>query len=79
MEPYWNMHIPGVLFASNDSPIQNLVLTNSKLKQTKNQSLKCTKKKIKRVTSANAKLKNQKGSLVTIMRYVMLLSFLKKN
>ena len=70
------MHIPGVLFASNDSPIQNLVLTNSKIKQTKNQSLKCTKK-IKRVASANAKLKNQKGSLVTIMRYVMLLSFLK--
>ena len=49
------MHIPGVLFASNDSPIQNLVLTNSKLKQKINARKKKTKK---RVASANAKLKH---------------------
>ena len=55
MESYWNMHIPGVVFASNNSPIQNLVLTNSKLKQ-KIQSLKCTKK-IKKSGFSKCKIK----------------------
>ena len=52
MESYWNMHIPGVLFASNDSPIQNLVLTNSKLKQKVN-----ARKKIKKSGFNKCKIK----------------------
>ena len=55
------------------------LFTNSELStqlKQKYSEFECTKK---RVASANAKLKHEKGSLVTIMRYAMVLNFLKAN